>query len=93
MLTNNYNDRDYLLPYFDKMLEWNGSKDDWKRKFNAVIPVDEFTEYNAAAVFFTGAGLEIVVHMDKVERGTGDVIVLCKGYYEAIDGNDDPISA
>ena len=82
MLTNNLNDdRDYLLPYFDKMLEWNGSKEDWKRRFNAYIPFADFEIYNAAAIFFTGAVAK------------SDCLVLCKGYYEAIDGNDDPISA
>ena len=92
MLTNNLNDdRDYLLPYFDKMLEWNGSKDDWKRRFNAYIPFADFEIYNAAAIFFTGAPLEIVGWAGAV--GKSDCLVLCKGYYEAIDGNDDPISA
>ena len=94
MLTNKYHDdRDALLPYFDKMLEWNGSKDDWKRRFNAQIPYALFNDCNEAAIFFTGAKLEIVAWMGKKGAPDSDVLVLCKGYYEAIDGNDDPISA
>ena len=94
MLTNNLNDdRDYLLPYFDKMLEWNGSKDDWKRLFNAQIPFADFDIYNEAAIFFTGGPLEIVAWMGKKGSPDSDVLVLCKGYYESIDANDDPISA
>ena len=93
MLTNKYNDRDYLLPYFDKMLEWNGSKEDWKRRFNAQIPFADFDIYNEAAIFFTGGPLEIVVWMGEKGSPTSDVLVLCKGYYESVDANDDPISA
>ena len=47
----------YLL-LFDTMLEWNGSKKDWKRQFNAVVPKNRFTEYSDAAEFFTGARLD-----------------------------------
>ena len=94
MLTNNLNDdRDYLLPYFDEMLEWNGTKEDWKRRFNAQIPYAMFNEYNEAAIFFSGGPLEIVAWMGKKGSPDSDVLVLCKGYYEAIDANDDPISA
>ena len=93
MLTNSRLAREYLLPYFDKMLEWNGSKDDWKRRFNAQIPYAEFNICNEAAIFFAGAELEIVALMVKKGSPNSDVLVLCKGYYEAVDGNDDPISA
>ena len=83
MLTNKYHDdRDALLPYFDKMLEWNGSKEDWKRRFNAYIPFEDFEIYNTAAIFFTGAPLEIVGWAGAV--GKSDCLVLCKGYYEAV---------
>ena len=68
------------LPYFDKMLEWNGSKEDWKRSFNAMIPFVEFEIYNEAAEFFTGATLEVVGWANNV--GEGECLVLCKGYYE-----------
>ena len=66
----------YLL-LFDTMLEWNGSKKDWKRQFNAVVPKNRFTEYSDAAEFFTGARLEKVAEWSKDEY-----LVMCVGYYE-----------
>ena len=44
-------DTDKYLLLFDTMLEWNGSKKDWKRQFNAVVPKSRFTEYSDAAEF------------------------------------------
>ena len=65
----------YLL-LFDTMLEWNGSKKDWKRQFNAVVPKNRFTEYSDAAEFFTGARLEKVA-----ECSNDEYLVMCAGYY------------
>ena len=65
----------YLL-LFDTMLEWKGSKKDWKRQFNAVVPKNRFTEYSDAAEFFTGARLEKVAEWSKNEY-----LVMCAGYY------------
>ena len=98
MITEWYNDREYLLPYLDEMLEQSGSNEDWKREFTALIPEDMFEVYNTAAIFFTGAPLEVsMVRESKSFRprraANGDIIVQCKGYYEAVDANDDPISA
>ena len=59
MITEWYNDREYLLPYLDEMLEQSGSNEDWKREFTALIPEDMFEVYNTAAIFFTGAPLEV----------------------------------
>ena len=67
----------YLL-LFDTMLEWNGSKKDWKRQFNAVVPKSRFKEYSDAAEGFTGARLEKVADWSKDEY-----LVLCAGYYVA----------
>ena len=67
----------YLL-LFDTMLEWNGSKKDWKRQFNAVGPKHRFTEYSDAAEFFTGARLEKVA-----EWSIDEYLVMCVGYYAA----------
>ena len=67
----------YLL-LFDTMLEWNGSKKDWKRQFNAGVPKNRFTEYSDAAEFFTGARLEKVAEWSKDEY-----LVMCVGYYAA----------
>ena len=104
MITEWYNDREYLLPYLDEMLEQSGSNEDWKREFTALIPEDMFEVYNTAAIFFTGAPLEVsMVRESKSFRPrrvwvpgglkAGYISVSCKGYYEAIDANDDPISA
>ena len=71
-------DTDKYLFLFDTMLEWNGSKKDWKRTFNAVIPKSRFKEYSDAAEFFTGARLEKVADWSKDEY-----LVLCAGYYVA----------
>ena len=67
----------YLL-LFDTMLEWNGSKKEWKRPFNAVIPTKRFKEYSDAAEFFTGARLEKISSMNDAE-----CLVFCEGYYAA----------
>ena len=78
--TLEYRDSDtnkYLL-LFDTMLEWNGSKKDWKRQFNAVVPKNRFSEYSDAAEFFTGARLEKVAEWSKYEY-----LVRCDGYYVA----------
>ena len=86
------------------MLDQSGSNEDWKRKFTALIPEDMFEVYNTAAIFFTGAPLEVsMVRESKSFRPrrvwvpgglkAGYISVSCKGYYEAIDANDDPISA
>ena len=78
--TLEYRDSDtnkYLL-LFDTMLEWNGSKKDWKRQFNAVVPKSRFKEYSDAAEFFTGARLEKVA-----ERSKAEYLVMCVGYYAA----------
>ena len=78
--TLEYRDSDtnkYLL-LFDTMLEWNGSKKDWKRQFNAVVPKNRFSEYSDAAEFFTGARLEKVAEWSKDEY-----LVMCVGYYVA----------
>ena len=104
MITEWYNDREYLLPYLDEMLEQSGSNEDWKREFTALIPEDMFEVYNTAAIFFTGAPLEVsMVRESKSFRPrrvwvpgglqAGYISVSCKGYYEAVDANDDPISA
>jgi len=89
MLTNSRLAREYLLPYLDEMLDQSGSNEDWKREFTATIPEDKFEVYNTAAIFFTGAPLEVKFGVYR----NGDIIVSCKGYYEAVDANDDPISA
>jgi hypothetical protein len=89
MLTNSRLAREYLLPFLDEMLEQSGSNEDWKREFTALIPEDMFEVYNTAAIFFTGAPLEVKFGVYR----NGDIIVQCKGYYEAVDANDDPISA
>ena len=65
----------YLL-LFDTMLEWNGSKKDWTRQFNAMVPKNRFTEYSDTAEFFTGARLEKVAEWSKDEY-----LVMCAGYY------------
>ena len=70
--------RDKYLPLFDEMLEWNGSKKNWKRTFNAVVPKARFEEYSDAAEFFTGARLHNVANWSKDEY-----LVLCMGYYVA----------
>jgi hypothetical protein len=114
MITEWYNDREYLLPFLDEMLEQSGSNEDWKREFTALIPEDMFEVYNTAAIFFTGAPLEVsMVRESKSFRPrrvwvpglpvrpealpgglqAGYISVSCKGYYEAVDANDDPISA
>ena len=69
-------DTDKYLLLFDTMLEWNGSKEDWKNPFNAVIPKSRFKEYSDAAEFFTGARLEKVAEWSKNEY-----LVMCAGYY------------
>ena len=71
-------DTDKYLLLFDTMLEWNGSKEDWKNPFNAVIPKSRFKEYSDAAEFFTGARLEKVAEWSKY-----DYLVRCDGYYVA----------
>ena len=71
-------DTDKYLLLFDTMLEWNGSKEDWKNPFNAVIPKSRFKEYSDAAEFFTGARLEKVAEWSKDEY-----LVMCVGYYVA----------
>ena len=71
-------DTDKYLLLFDTMLEWNGSKKDWKRTFNAVVPKVRFEEYSDAAEFFTGARLEKISSMNSTE-----CLVYCKGYYVA----------
>ena len=71
-------DTDKSLVLFDTMLEGNGSKKDWKRQFNAVVPKSRFTEYSDAAEFFIGARLEKVSDWSKDEY-----LVLCAGYYVA----------
>ena len=92
MLTNSRLAREYLLPYLDEMLDQSGSNEDWKRRFTATIPEDKFEVYNTAAIFFTGAPLEVSM-VQPLKQMNGDIIVQCKGYYEAVDANDDPISA
>ena len=79
-----YDDREYLLPYFNEMLDQSGSNEDWKRRFTAIISEDRFEVYNTAAIFFTGAPLEVKFGVYR----NGDIIVRCKGYYEAIDAPD-----
>ena len=79
-----YDDREYLLPYFNEMLDQSGSNEDWKRRFTAIISEDRFEVYNTAAIFFTGAPLVEVKFLPHI----GDIIVSCKGYYEAIDAPD-----
>ena len=76
-LTYRCPETDKYLLLFDTMLEWNGSKKDWKRQFNAVVPKNRFTEYSDAAEFFTGARLEKVAEWSKNEY-----LVMCAGYYE-----------
>ena len=71
-------DTDKYLLLFDTMLEWNGSKKDWKRQFNAVVLKNRFSEYSDAAEFFTGARLEKVAEWSKDEY-----LVMCVGYYVA----------
>ena len=71
-------DTDKYLLLFDTMLEWNGSKKDWKRQFNAGVPKSRFKEYSDAAEFFTGARLEKVAEWSKDEY-----LVMCVGYYAA----------
>ena len=114
MLTNSRLAREYLLPYLDEMLDQSVSNEDWKRRFTATIPEDKFEVYNTAAIFFTGAPLEVsMVRGSKSFRPrrvwvpgrpdrpaalpgglqAGYISVSCKGYYEAVDANDDPISA
>ena len=94
MITEWYDDREFLLPYLDEMLDQSGSIEDWKREFSATIPEDKFEVYNTAAIFFTGAPLEVPASKyQTLKQMNGDITVYCKGYYEAVDGNDDPISA
>ena len=92
MIAEWYDDREFLLPYLDEMLDQSGSIEDWKREFSATIPEDNFEVYNAAAIFFTGAPLEVST-VQPLKQMNGDITVYCKGYYEAVDGNDDPSSA
>ena len=72
---------DKYLPLFDEMLEWNGTKEDWKNPFNAVIPTKRFKEYSDAAEFFTGARLEII--LVPTAMNSAKCLVYCKGYYIA----------
>ena len=75
MLTNSRLAREYLLPYLDEMLDQSGSNEDWKREFTATIPEDKFEVYNTAAIFFTGAPLEVKFGAYR----NGDIIVSCNG--------------
>ena len=44
-------DTDKYLLLFDTMLEWNGSKKDWKRQFNAVVPNGDPRFPNISIIF------------------------------------------
>ena len=65
----------YLL-LFDTMLEWNGSKKDWKRQFNAVVPKNRFTEYSDGNSSFS-----LVRDLRKSLSGVKTVSCVCAGYY------------
>ena len=94
---NWFNDREFLLPFFNKLI---GNEKDWKCAFMTTVPnyditchldngkkraMNIFKIYNEAAVFFTGAKLEVVC--EAAEPDLGDEgnfkLVTCKGYYEA----------
>jgi len=68
-----------LRPLFDKMTETTSH---WKNPFTAVIPVAEFDDYNAAAIFFTASPL-VKLYTGKGYEKTlkGLVAVKCEGYY------------
>ena len=69
----------YLL-LFDTMLEWNGSKKDWKMPIRKIIPNQLLTPMRAACEYFTGTELHVVRQLSKTYPLT-DVEVTAKGYY------------
>ena len=56
--------------------------DNWKDEFGCTIPAKHYDEYNEAAIFYTGAVLEITRRYK--EYGVQYLDVYCEGYYNAI---------
>ena len=56
--------------------------DNWKMPFGRTIPAKHYDEYNEAAIFYTGASLEITRRYK--EYGVQYLDVYCEGYYNAI---------
>lgn len=92
-----FNDRDFLLPYFEALI---GNEKNWKMPFQTTVPsydivcqldsgkkrlMNVFRFYSEAAIFFTGARLE-VINEDAGNYGIeGSIkLVKCEGYYNAI---------
>ena len=95
---NWYNDREFLLPFFNKLI---GNEKNWKCAFMTTVPnyditcqldngkkraMNIFKIYNEAAIFFTGAKLEVVT--EAAEPDLGDEgnfkLVTCEGYDKAM---------
>ena len=63
---------------FDVMINKSGVPH-WKMPFECIINADDFDDYSDAAEYMTGARLEIVEGLFN-----GEILVRCRGYYEAI---------
>jgi S-formylglutathione hydrolase FrmB len=57
--------------------------DNWKEAITAEIPAQAFDQYNAAAEFYTGAGLAIVGTFTRAD-GCQMVAVTGPGYYATV---------
>lgn len=55
-------------------------KKDWKRRIKTWIDEEDFDECNEAAIWFTGAGLEIT----RADLKNKKILVECPGYYSVI---------
>ena len=75
-------EHDRLRPLYDEMTA--DHTDHWKEPFTAVVPADEFDDYNAAAVYFLGSGLTVIDKHVLVTKTAGlidEVTVHCQGYH------------